>query len=165
MVKPTFAQRVALYLRQVPGILFIGNVLWRLVQPRFTVGAVGVVFDSNGGVLLAAHAFHTKHTWGLPGGWVDRNEDPAVTVRREMMEELSLAVEVGPVLLAERPYRNHIDLAFLCRAHGIPGQLNYEVTECAWFKQDELPEILDVHRRAIIRARELMRLLGSEKWA
>ena len=161
-MKRTFAQQMALFLRQIPGLLVIGTIFWRLIQPRYTVGAVGVVFDTKGDVLLAAHAFHTKYTWGLPGGWVNRNEDPAAAVHREMMEELSLVVDVGPVLLAENPYRNHLDLAFLCRAHGTPGPLSYELLEYGWFSQEELPEILDVHQRAITRAKEIMQMMGPE---
>lgn len=163
MLKYRIAQRFALLIRRIPGVLVIGNAIWRLIQPRYTVGAVGVIFNANGDVLLAAHAFHTVCRWGLPGGWVDRNEDPAVAVRREMMEELSLDVKVGPIVLVEKPYRNHLDLAYLCRALGSPGPLSYELLEYGWFDLESLPEILGVHYRAISRAKQQMQLMGFEQ--
>ena len=114
-----------------------------------SVGAVGVVFNLEGKILLVEHAFHPKMPWGLPGGWVSRREDPATTVRREIKEELSLDIEVGPLLLTETPYPNHLDLAYMCRTDNPVGVLNYELLNYQWFEPEQLPEMSDVHRRAI----------------
>jgi ADP-ribose pyrophosphatase YjhB (NUDIX family) len=92
-----------------------------IVAPRQPVGAVGVVFDGAGRVLLVEHAFRTDFPWGLPGGWVARGEDPRAAVAREMREELGLDVDVkdlvasstiGRVRTSTHPV--HLGLAFYC---------------------------------------------------
>jgi len=128
------------------------------------MGAVGVVFDGDGRVLLVEHTFHPKTPWGLPGGWVGRGENPAETVAREMMEELSLAVEVGPVIIVDMPFRNHLDLAYLCRTRDTIGTLSYEILKANWFTGDELPRLLPFHTLAIQRAGEMIEILEQQTW-
>ena len=70
-----------------------------VLAPRHPVGAVGVIFDARGRVLLVEHAFRTDFPWGLPGGWVERGEEPRETIRRELREELGLDVAVGELVL------------------------------------------------------------------
>jgi ADP-ribose pyrophosphatase YjhB (NUDIX family) len=152
MTATTLTQRTSLFLRRFPWLFTIAHAFWRLFQAKYSVGAVGVVFNEEDKVLLAKHAFHPKYPWALPGGWVDRNEDPAITVCREMLEELMLDVEVYSILLVETPYKNHLDLAYLCRALNEVGKLSYELLDYGWFGLDELPPMLDVHHRAIEKA-------------
>ena len=162
MVAITFSRRTSLFLRRFPWLFTIAYAFWRLFQAKYSVGAVGVVFNEEGKVLLAEHAFHPKYPWALPGGWVDRNEDPAITVCREMLEELSLRVEVRSILLAETPYNNHLDLAYLCRALNEVGALSYELLDYGWFGLDELPPMMDVHCRAIEKAIFVKRIMETE---
>jgi ADP-ribose pyrophosphatase YjhB (NUDIX family) len=70
--------------------------------PRQRLGAVGVLLDGEGRVLLAKHALRPHVPWGLPGGWVERGEHPAEGVRRELHEELGLRVETGALLRVDR---------------------------------------------------------------
>lgn len=35
---------------------------------------------------------HGEGTWSVPGGWVDRGEDPATTITREVWEEVGLTI-------------------------------------------------------------------------
>ena len=73
-----------------------------VAAPRQRLGAIGVVLDGEGRVLLAKHALRPFVPWGLPGGWIERGEHPADGVRRELHEELGLRVEVGALLRADR---------------------------------------------------------------
>jgi 8-oxo-dGTP diphosphatase len=91
----------------------------------------------------------------LPGGWVDRNETPDQTVRRELLEELSLPVEVGSILLIEVFHGNHFDLAYVCRATGSVGKLSRELLDYAWYDPARLPRIQSFHYRAIQSALKL----------
>jgi len=70
-----------------------------LLIPRQHVGAVGAIFNDDGQVLLLEHVFRPRFPWGLPGGWINRGEDPARAVAREIKEELGLTVEVKQLLL------------------------------------------------------------------
>jgi 8-oxo-dGTP pyrophosphatase MutT (NUDIX family) len=128
--------------------------VWRLRQARFSVGVAGVVFDAAGHVLLVEHVFHPHAPWGLPGGWVDRREDPAKALCREMHEELELDVTVETVLLVELYYDSHLDLAYLCTATGSIGKLSSELLDHGWFDPVDLPSLHKFHYRAIVRALE-----------
>jgi 8-oxo-dGTP pyrophosphatase MutT (NUDIX family) len=72
-----------------------------LFGPRHHVGAVGVVFNNKGEVLLVEHVFRPNYNWGLPGGWVERGENPADTVRREFGEELGATLDIKQLLLCD----------------------------------------------------------------
>ena len=119
----------------------------RLLVARQYIGAVGVVFNERGQVLLVHHVFRVDYPWGLPGGWVDLAENPADAVRRELEEELKLKVEVKQILLCSPQGSRRIGdtppglgLAYYCRL--ILGESNledaanashaYEVLALAW---------------------------------
>ena len=146
-------RRLAVGLQKAPWIMSAGHVVWRFLRPKFTAGAVGVIFDTEGRVLIVEHVFHPRTPWGLPGGWVDRHEDPSETLIREMREELQLTVGVGPVLLVERRLGNHLDLAYVCHAQSAVGALSSELLDYRWVDPLELPpQMIPFHRKAIRRA-------------
>jgi len=152
MAPDSWKRRLALALRKTPLLIPLGYKLWRVFQPRYTAGAVGVLFNQKGEVLLVEHAFHPETPWGLPGGWVGRNENPAETVRRELHEELALHVEIQDVLLVDLPFDNHLDVAYLCHSEGEVGALSYELLDYAWFPPDQMPYILKFHYLAVQKA-------------
>jgi ADP-ribose pyrophosphatase YjhB (NUDIX family) len=126
----------------------------RLVQPHFTVGVVGVLLDDSGErVLLVEHVFHSKHPWGLPGGWINRDEDPAQTVEREFFEETGLRVRAVRPLVVERAsgMRRHIDMIFLCVLDGEQQaiRLSNELLGYRWVPLDDLPPLVAFQRRVI----------------
>ena len=147
-------RRVARFLQKAPWIVGAARSVWRLGQPKFTAGAVGVVFNPQGQVLLVEHVFHPYAPWGLPGGWVDRNEGPAETVTRELQEELHLTVEAHSLLLVETDFGNHLDFAYLCDAKGSVGQLSSELLSYDWYNINALPKLHRFHYRAIMSALE-----------
>lgn len=58
-----------------------------------------VVRDENGRLLVIQRAHPpAAGTWSLPGGRVEAAEGPAAAVRREVLEETGLRVEVGGVV-------------------------------------------------------------------
>lgn len=138
------------------------RVVARVMAPRQPVGAVGVVFDEEGRVLLVEHVFRTDFPWGLPGGWVERGEDPGQTVMREIREELGLSVDVGPLVLsahvgiAERStHPRHLGLAYSCRLTGGTFKAAPEVVSCTWTHPGEIRhELAPFQREAIIVAAE-----------
>ena len=145
-------RQIAGFLRRFPFVLRLPYLLFSRAQARYSVGVAAVVFDGDGSVLLVEHSYHPRFPWGLPGGWIGDNEDPAEAILRELKEELQLEVEVIRVVLASKTVRNHIDLAFLCRAKSPVGQLSHELLGYAWVSCDELPEIKSFHRRSIAAA-------------
>jgi 8-oxo-dGTP pyrophosphatase MutT (NUDIX family) len=151
-------RRIATILQRAPWIAVVGHHLWRWRQPKYSVGAVGVVFNKQGQVLLVEHVFHPHAPWGLPGGWVGRDENPAHTVARELREELELDVEVGKVLLLEMEGNSHIDLAYSCQQTGPVGMLSAELLNYGWYDPAKLPRLHQFHYRAIMRALDTVEL-------
>jgi 8-oxo-dGTP pyrophosphatase MutT (NUDIX family) len=150
-------QRVAAFLRRYPALGVTLQRAVRLIQPRFTAGVVGVLCDPPGErVLLVEHVYHAHTPWGLPGGWMDRDEDPAHTVEREFTEETGLQVRaVRPLLVVlGTKWRRHLDIVFLVEPvqPGQPIRLCDELLSYRWASLDELPPVVSLHRRAIALA-------------
>lgn len=124
-----------------------------LVVPRQRVGVAVAAVDDDGRVLLLRHVFHPAAPWGLPGGWLSRNENPADGARRELEEETGLTAELGPVIYVKyEPHPPHLEIAYLARLQ--PGRihLSMEIIEAAWFAGDNLPAPLLPSTKRIIEA-------------
>ena len=146
----------------------------RLLVPRHYVGAVGVVFNDVGQVLLVNHVFRAAYPWGLPGGWVEQGENPADTVQREIKEELNLSVEVRQLLLCEPQGSTRwltaspgLGLVYYCRlpTTGTPPPdfkqaLNaYEVLDIEWANPTALTRKMHpLHWRAIALGKDIFDL-------
>jgi ADP-ribose pyrophosphatase YjhB (NUDIX family) len=111
----------------------------RVVAPRHYVGAVGVVFDRDGRVLLVEHAFRTDFPWGLPGGWVESGEEPSATVARELREELGLEIVVGELVecsvigrVRTSTHPVHLGLAYACELTSGSKELSIETLGFEW---------------------------------
>jgi 8-oxo-dGTP diphosphatase len=136
------------------------SVVARVMAPRQPVGAVGAVFDDAGRVLVVEHMFRTDFPWGLPGGWIERGEDPRQTVAREIAEELGFTVEVGPLLLSEpvglvprSTHPRHLGLAYCCRLTGGTGKPTSEVVSLQWLRPEEIRhELAPFQHKAITLA-------------
>jgi len=61
--------------------------------------AAGVLIE-NGRVLLAQRKpdAHLAGAWEMPGGKVEEGEDPRDALRRELLEELGIDVQVGDIV-------------------------------------------------------------------
>jgi 8-oxo-dGTP diphosphatase len=157
----TLRRHIASVFRSTPWLIFLARRLWRFGQARFTIGVVGVVINGQQDILLVEHVYHPVNPWGLPGGWTNRNENPEKTVQRELQEELELAVTVGPLLLAQVKYGNHLDMAYLCYPTGTIGELSAELLDYRWFKPDALPRLHGFHHDAIQAALALKKQAGA----
>lgn len=131
-------------------------------QARYSVGVAAVILDEDGRVLLVEHAYHPRLPWGLPGGWLDSDEEPAAAIARELKEELQLQARVIRVVHIAKTVPHHIDLAFQCEALGQVGELSHELLAYRWFAFDQLPDIKGFHRRSIEAVAGFMQ--GSEEW-
>ena len=123
----------------------------RLFVPKQRAGSGVVVIDDQGHVLLLYHVFHPAIPWDVPGGWLNRNEDPAAGAMRELWEETGITAELGPVVyLKHENYPAHLGIAFLAFANPQPMCLSSEILEARWFAPDALPERLVPFTRAAI---------------
>jgi 8-oxo-dGTP pyrophosphatase MutT (NUDIX family) len=132
----------------------------RLLVARHRVGVAAVIRDGRGRVLIVEHAVRAREAWGLPGGWVDRHEDPRAAVCREVWEELGLRVAVERVLLCERQPPTEallspasLGIAFLCAllAESPDAHLkSREILQLRWVEPAEArSRMIRFHRKAL----------------
>jgi ADP-ribose pyrophosphatase YjhB (NUDIX family) len=119
--------------------------LVRLIAPKYTVGATAIIERPDGHLLLVRQSY--RHRWGVPGGLLKRGEDPAVGVRREVFEEIGLAIElVGPPAVVVDAVPQRVDVVYRARPVSL-AQLgdvrpsSPEIVEVRWFAPDALPEL------------------------
>lgn len=121
--------------------------------PNYTVGAVCFIEREDGAVLLVRQAYRDR--WGLPGGLLNRGEDAVHGVRREVREEVGLAIELlGEPAVVVEPKPQRIDIVFRGRPAGdAPAEAvptSPEIEEARWFGPEELPELQHETAQALI---------------
>jgi 8-oxo-dGTP pyrophosphatase MutT (NUDIX family) len=142
--------RLTHFIEKHPSLHRISLSLWRLFPPRLAgflkgqlarnwlVGAVAVLIDDTvrpPEVLIVEHSYRRKGAWGLPGGALESIDgDPnspghvaspddviEATLRREVIEELGIEIEVIRLLrvdaipyIVEEPGPYRLDFYYLC---------------------------------------------------
>src|SRR5215212_11704322 len=123
----------------------------RLTHTRFTVTAGAVIFNDKREVLLLKHRFRAGSGWGLPGGFMEKGEQPIDALRRELREEIGLEVDDVKVFAA-RSFRKpkQVEVLFRGRANAQVKSLTVEIERAEWFTLDALPEGLPRDQRVYI---------------
>jgi 8-oxo-dGTP diphosphatase len=123
----------------------------RLTHTRFTVTAGAIIFNDRKEVLLLKHRFRAGSGWGLPGGFLERGEQPIDALRRELREEIGLEVEDVEVFAA-RSFKKpkQVEVLFRARANANVKPLTMEVERAEWFSLDSLPEGLPRDQRVYV---------------
>lgn len=117
------------------------------------------VIVEDGRILLARRGPHEKLAglWELPGGKIDPGETPQQCLERELMEELSMTAEAGPLLARTVYTYDHGEFEML--ALQTKRRSAYILTvhdEAGWFSDSDLEslpiapadlELLDALRR------------------
>ena len=124
----------------------------RLSHPRFAVTAGAVITDDRGRVLLLKHRFRPGGGWGMPGGFLEKGEQPDEALRRELREEVGLEVKKLTVFAARAFTKpRQVEIVFRARANGDPDQLSFEIQKAAWFSPDQLPPELPKDQAQLIK--------------
>jgi ADP-ribose pyrophosphatase YjhB (NUDIX family) len=114
----------------------------RLCAPKISLGACAVIRDPRGRVLIAYHPY--RRAWGLPGGFVERGEQPDAALRREIGEELGVAASVGPLLGAHAaPDVRHLTLYYAATIAETPRVDGVEIESLRYVPEDELPLLME----------------------
>ena len=126
-----------------------GALTWCL-NAHFIVGAVAIIEDGDGRVLLAHHTYRRTAPWALPGGWVRRGEDPSETIVREIAEETGLTVEVLVPLTVQRESPCHLTIVHAARVMGGTFRPSTEVAEIHYAASGTWPVGLREDHRVLI---------------
>jgi len=122
------------------------------------VGAV-VVRDGKALVIKRAHE-PRKGEWSLPGGLLELGESLQDAVRREIKEETSLDIDVGPIIETfDRVHRDDrgkiryhfVIVDFLCWANGGDAVAGSDADEVAWVTAAAIDDYgINAHAKAVI---------------
>jgi ADP-ribose pyrophosphatase YjhB (NUDIX family) len=129
--------------------------------PEHPVVGVGAVIVRDGRALIVKRAHEPRNgEWSLPGGLLELGESLQDAVRREIKEETTLDVTIGPII--ETFDRVHHDdqgriryhfviIDFVCWAEGgeaVPGS---DADGVAWVSANEIDDYaVNAHAKAVI---------------
>ncbi len=117
-------------------------------ERRIKVGVGAVIINGEGKVLLAKRGKEAREhigMWETPGGGVEFGETIREALKREMMEELGVEVEVGEMLdvveFIDKETESHaVSPAFVCHIiSGTPTIMEpHKCAEIGWFSWEEI---------------------------
>lgn len=123
----------------------------RLTQSRFTVTVGAIILDDEGRILLLKHVFRPGSGWGVPGGFINPNEDPEEALRRELHEEIGLEIDSAQIVLARTlTSLRQVELIFRCSTSQEPKPTSVEIAKVEWFALNDLPAGLSSDMRGLI---------------
>ena len=102
-----------------------------------------IVFDKHGRVLLAQRAEDDRHPlkWEFPGGKLRPGESPEDCVRRELIEEMGIRVEVSDIFhVVNHSYtdRDILLLAYTCKWTGAEEVLTNVHKRYGWVRPNDI---------------------------
>lgn len=121
----------------------------RITHKKFTASVGAVVVNEEGKVLLLDHVFRPGSGWGIPGGFINYDEQPAEAIKREICEEIGLEIE-SIELLSVRAIERHLEILFRARATSRGAVKSLEIKEIGWFEPDELPAKMSRTQKELI---------------
>jgi len=113
----------------------------RASQDNFLVGALGIISNPQSQILLLEHRFRMPAPWGLPGGFLKRNESPTDGLKRELMEETGLEIQLNSEIYETIfDYKaGYLTLVFVGTAEDRPLRLNPEIRSGGFFAPEAVP--------------------------
>jgi len=112
--------------------------LIRATQKKFTASVAVIITNRSGEVLLLDHLLRPGSGWGIPGGFINLNEQPEEAVRRELREETGLELE-NLRMLRVRTINHHIEILFRAESSDAGEVKSREIKTLGWFAVDEMP--------------------------
>ena len=136
--------------RSAPGALRRRYV--RATNTRFTVTAAGIISNSEGQVLLLKHRFRAGSGWGIPGGFLQSNEQPDEGLRRELREEIGIELQTLKLHMVRTFKRaRQLEIVFSCTTNESVMPRSEEIEAAEWFRLELLPHGLPADQRRLIK--------------
>jgi 8-oxo-dGTP pyrophosphatase MutT (NUDIX family) len=118
------------------------EVFLRILNPSFMVGAMALILDEHGRILVVEHTYRREVPWGLPGGWLQRGESPESGLAREVLEETGFRVRVDTLLAVDFWGSSQMDLLYRCSVQSGTYQASDETGLHRWVLPTQLPPLL-----------------------
>jgi 8-oxo-dGTP diphosphatase len=128
--------------RDVPFPNWLRHIFLRILNPSFMIGAMALIQDERGHILVLEHTYRREIPWGLPGGWLKHAESPEVGLAREVFEETGLRVRVDALLAAAFWGNEQFDLLYRCSIVSGTVTPSDETGLHHWCEPQQLPELL-----------------------
>ncbi len=128
------------------------HVFLRLLNPSFMVGAMALIMNDKGEILVLEHTYRKETPWGLPGGWLKNAETPEAGLAREVLEETGFTVTVEQILAADFWGSSQLDLLYRCTLQSGTYAVSDETSGHRWVTPLELPPLLPNQRRLLRKA-------------
>ncbi len=138
--------------RDVPFPDWMRLLFLRMLNPSFMVGAMALIQDEQGRILVLEHTYRREIPWGLPGGWLKHAESPESGLAREVWEETGLRVSVDVLLAADFWGSTQLDLLYRCSVLSGSYQPSDETALHRWVSVQNLPELLPNQRLLLRKA-------------
>jgi ADP-ribose pyrophosphatase YjhB (NUDIX family) len=122
----------------------------RTMQKKFTASVVAIVINEKQEVLVLDHYFRPRASWGLPGGFIDPDEDTDNAIKRELREETNLKLE-DLKLIKVRTIKKHLEILYLAKGIGEAIVNSSEIKEVGWFDPDKMPDEMSDVQKEIVR--------------
>ncbi len=122
----------------------------RSVQFKFTVSAAGIITNEKGEVLLLDHYLRPDSGWGVPGGFMEKGEQPEAAFRREIREETGLEVRDVEIHRV-RTLGRHIEVIYTARASGQAQAISREIRESRWFSRADIPKEMSLDQQFLVQ--------------
>jgi mutator protein MutT len=115
---------------------------------NFRAAGKAVIINEKGLILLIKRAgdeTHLENLWDVPGGRFEHGEKPQQGLKREVMEESGLEVEVMDPVTSWTFMRDNgeqvFGTTFLCEPEGLEVELGDEHTDFQWVEKKELDDL------------------------
>lgn len=120
---------------------------------KLRVSLKAVARDDKGNVLIVDNSNGENDIWSYPGGGIEEGETFEQTLRRELVEETGLPIQVGKIVfIQDMTFKNgnrQIEIFFYCKiigiptAHNLPPERNFRlVNETEFSKMKVLPSAI-----------------------
>jgi 8-oxo-dGTP pyrophosphatase MutT (NUDIX family) len=127
------------------------------LKRKYVLGAVAVVINDRDEFLFLHHTYRRRYAWRLPGGLVERREDPLDTVVRELQEEARMTVRPITVV-GVHPADVTLDIGVLCElVRADEFQVNAEVDAFMWVVPERATFAIKSEQWAFIHAARTFR--------
>ena len=131
------------------------RLLVRMIAPRYVVGAVAVIRDTETDRLLLLRQPPSRG-WSLPAGLLKKREQPVVGAARELFEETGVRIDPTDLTAATPNAIVHpvgvVDTVWFGAVPASTTALTVdggEILEARWFPVDDLPR-LTVHTAVLL---------------